>query len=121
MKYNNEVMDEYFTEHPWKRYPSYRYKEERLEHVFVTEIYDQDGLQEYYIYTAIDVVYQIKHGSYSSQAESPEDYYDQYKVVAWEVSSVVDEQHNEIDPESLLTEAEYKRYITSIEDFVESL
>ena len=94
------------------------YDVENKQHIFITEIYGENGWEEYYIYTTFEVVYKVKHGSYSSSAESPDDYYDTIEVVAWDVISVVDEFNEEVNPKNFLTEEEYKRYTTSLDEFV---
>ena len=51
-----------------KRTEKFHYETAEKEHIFITEIYTQDGMQDYYIYTTFDVVYRVVHGSYSSHA-----------------------------------------------------
>lgn len=69
--------------------------------------------------STIDIVYRVTHGSYSPYADSPDDYYDTYTVVAWNVTKVTDDYGDEIDPEKVLTEDELQEYNSYIEEFVE--
>ncbi len=87
-------------------------------HEFITEIYTENGWEDYYIYTTISAVYKTSPGTYSISTVSAWDYYDTEELIAWDVSSVVNEFNEEIDPKNILTEAEYERYNTSLNEFI---
>lgn len=93
------------------------YKDMTIEHVFMTDSDSSDYIQ--CIHTSIDVLYKFTPGSYSSSAESPYDYYDQYEIVSWRVNYATDEEGNYITPDQVLTEEELVKYHLSLIDFME--
>lgn len=129
MQYTQGIYDNYntwldsedcsnFEYYNSKRNSRMHYEIQNKQHVFITEIYGEDGWQEYFIYSTFEVVYEVQHGSYSSYAETPDDYFDTLSAVAWEIVSVVDDENNEVNPKNFLTEEEYKRYTASLDEFV---
>lgn len=116
MQYENTFEDLYREpSNPFKTH----YKELSMQFMFISERYTADGLEDIYLYTTIDLVYKIIPGNYSPLAESPDDYYDTYTLVAWNAISVVDENDDEVNPENILTDSEYKRYTLDLQNFVD--
>ena len=95
----------------------FRYNDEKVQFVFTSEA---EYGYEIELTTYLDLAWRIKPGTYSSYALDPEEYYDQYELIAWEVSRVEDEFGDKVDPKDLLTKEEFERYTADLGEFLDN-
>lgn len=72
------------------------------------------------IQTKITCEYSTKYGSYSSQAECPDDYFNRDILETWGPDYYYDEDGDDIDPFKVLSEEELGEWWSSLKDFVQN-
>jgi len=93
-----------------------RYEVEVESFYFLSEDFEGFELE---LSTSVELVWKVRKGTYSAQAESPCEYFDQYELIASNTGLVTDWNTGcEVNPEEVLTESEYIRYNQQLQDFI---
>jgi len=72
------------------------------------------------IQTKVICEYSTRYGSYSAQAECPDDYFNRDILETWGPDYYYDEDGDDIDPFKVLSEEELGEWWRSLKDFVQN-
>ncbi len=125
MKSNNIFSLDYqerdFDEVVYCSSRNYYYEEVVENHYFPFETYKNPDwdVEERELFTRVKFVFKVYRGTYSSQADNPDEYCGYRELIAWDVSDVVEYSTGEkVDPEIVLNHQEYEAYKQEIDELI---
>ena len=113
---DNEILSEPHYDFSYKLSRKYRYEDTKETFYFLSE--DSDG-DEIELCTDVNLAYRVVPGSFSVSAPSDYDYFGYQELIAWTVGETTEYSSGDVvDPEKVLTQEEFQRYTTGLQEFI---